>query len=100
MQENSKTAIWTKRLLAHGRSDLPIRAWCALEGVSEATFHYWRKRLAEAPTAPTEFIALPRGTPSQSRLPRMELTTPEGYVISLSSPEQVVWLSGVLAAIR
>ena len=100
MQEESKTDIWTKRLLAHGRSGLPIRAWCVMEGVSEARFHYWRKRLAEAPAAPTQFIALAGAIPSQSRMAPLELTTPEGYVIGLSSAEQVAWLRGVLAALR
>lgn len=46
MQGESKSELWSARLREHSESGLNIRSWCVLEGVTEATFHYWRKRLS------------------------------------------------------
>ena len=96
MQEESKQSQWSARLLAHAESGLPIRSWCTLNGVTGASFHYWRKRLTPAPA--TQLIALPFGAGHTE--PMLELETPHGYVIRLGSQTQVGWLGAVLAALR
>ena len=69
MQEETKSGLWAARLHKHARSDLTIKSWCASEGVTEATFHYWRKRLSTASSPPTELIALPlAGRPDEPML--------------------------------
>lgn len=98
MQEESKQQLWAARLREQSASGLNIRAWCALEGVTEATFHYWRKRLSEAQPPATQLIALP--LPDRHGEPMLELQTPHGYVIRLGSQAQVAWLGSVLAALR
>jgi hypothetical protein len=98
MQEESKQTLWLARLREHAGSGQPIRSWCALNGVTEASFHYWRKRLMPATTSGTELIALPFSA-SHSE-PKLELETPHGYVIRLGSEAQVGWLGAVLAALR
>ena len=40
MQEESKQILWSARLREQAQSGQPIRAWCALNGVTEASFHY------------------------------------------------------------
>jgi hypothetical protein len=54
----SKQELWSARLREHAESGVNIRSWCASKAVTEATFHYWRKRLSEASPA-TQLIALP-----------------------------------------
>lgn len=98
MQEESKQSQWSARLLAHAESGLPIRSWCTLNGVTEASFHYWRKRLTPAPAPATRLIALPFAAGHTE--PMLELETPQGYVIRLGSQTQVGWLGAVLAALR
>jgi len=98
MQEESKQALWSARLRDHGESGQPIRSWCALNGVTEASFHYWRKRLMAATSPATQLMALPFAG-SQGE-PMLELETPHGYVIRLGSQAQVGWLGAVLAALR
>ncbi len=98
MQEESKQAVWTARLREHAESRQPIRSWCALNGVTEASFHYWRKRLTAATSPVTQLIALPFG--GSAGEPILELETPHGYVIRLRSQAQVGWLGAVLAALR
>lgn len=96
MQEESKQELWSKRLRERSESGLPIRTWCTLNGVTEASYHYWRKRLA-TPSPAASFIALPFAGGIGE--PALELQTPHGYVIRLGSAAQVAWLGAVLAAL-
>ncbi|HEY0061507.1 MAG TPA: hypothetical protein VGC21_05265 [Telluria sp.] len=98
MQEESKQSLWSTRLRTHAESGQPIRSWCALNGVSEASFHYWRKRLMAVPSPSAQLIALPFAAGHTE--PMLELETPHGYVIRLGSQTQVDWLGAVLAALR
>ena len=98
MQEETKQSLWSTRLQDHAASGQPIRAWCAVNGVTEATFHYWRKRLTPAAAPSTKLIALP--FPSCDREPAMEVETPTGYVIRLRNPAQLEWLGAVVMALR
>jgi hypothetical protein len=42
-----KEQRWRRLLTDWQRSDLAIRAFCSRQGISEASFHAWRKTLAE-----------------------------------------------------
>ena len=97
MRNESTRQAWIIRLQEQANSGHGIRPWCVREGVTEASFHYWRKRLA-APCAATKLIALPMvaGQPE----PALELRTPHGYVLRLSHQDQVRWLGDVLEALR
>ncbi|RJG02117.1 IS66 family insertion sequence element accessory protein TnpA [Noviherbaspirillum sedimenti] len=97
MQEESKQALWSARLREHAESGQTIRSWCALNGVTESSFHYWRKRLMTATSPATQLVALPFASSCE---PMLELETPHGYVIRLRSQAQVGWLGAVLAALR
>jgi hypothetical protein len=77
---------------------MAIRYWCAQQGVTEATFHYWRKRLSVCASPVTELIAV--ALPGRQTAPMLELETPHGYVIRLTGEAQISWLAGVLAVLR
>lgn len=96
MQQESKQALWSVRMREQAESGLTIRSWCTLNGVTEASFHYWRKRLS-TPASATQFMALPFAGGQGE--PALELQTPDGYVIRLGSAAQVGWLGAVLAAL-
>lgn len=98
MHEESKQSQWTAHLQAHAETGQPIRSWCALNGVTEASFHYCRKRLKPASSPATQLIALPFAASHGE--PMMELETPQGYVIRLASQTHAGWLGAVLAALR
>jgi len=98
MQEQTKQDLWPARLQAQLESGQTIRAWCAANGVTEATFHYWRKRLAAIGASGPQFIALP-GCASQHAA-MLEVETPNGYMVRLGSPVHVEWLGMVRAALR
>lgn len=98
MQKATNKQVWSTRLQAHAESGLNIQSWCAREGVTEATFYYWRKRLSTVSSLVTQLIALP--LPARQTEPMLELQTPHGYIIRLTSQTQVAWLDGLLTALR
>lgn len=96
-QVQERSAVWRERLRAQQASGLSIAAWCKQEGISAWSFYAWRKRLAEPePGAPLIAVPLPGMTPG----PMLELHTPGGYLLRLSSAEQLSWLPAILAAMR
>lgn len=46
----AKEAAWRRRLDVHARSGESVRAWCCRHGVTEASFHWWRRELARRDT--------------------------------------------------
>jgi hypothetical protein len=91
------SAVWRDRLLAQQASGLSVAAWCKREGVSAWSVYAWRKRLSPPPIA-AKLISLP--VTGMAPGPMLEMQTPTGYVLRLSSAEQVSWLPAILAAVR
>ena len=44
-QNGSVAMVWRDRLARFGRSNLTVKQFCRQEGVSDAAFYQWRKRL-------------------------------------------------------
>ena len=76
MQTESKRQAWLVRVQEQAGSGLGIRAWCVREGLTESTFHYWRKRVSAGAHRPTAPIALPQ--PGRQEESALEVMTPLG----------------------
>jgi hypothetical protein len=68
-------SLWRRRLRQQPRSGLTIPQFCQREGVSAATFHSWKRRLALRATSATPFssggstfvpVIVPPAVPSRS----------------------------------
>jgi hypothetical protein len=67
MTREERRSYWSERLAEQAASGLSVRAWCLGEGVSYATFNYWRGRLkAERAVKPLTLIRLNDGEPAHS----------------------------------
>lgn len=44
-RDRRKEAFWRKAIGGHRRSGLCVRAWCREHGLSEPSFHWWRREL-------------------------------------------------------
>lgn len=51
-----RRAKWAGVVAAQQASGLSILEWCSQHGVSEGTFYYWRKRLAEVPSGAPQWV--------------------------------------------
>lgn len=93
-------SVWRSRLEAQRESGLSVAAWSKREGVSAWSVYAWRKRLSASPTNSTsmELIRVPMSEMAAG--PMLEMQTPSGYVLRLSSVEQLGWLPAILEAVR
>jgi hypothetical protein len=98
---------WRQRLQRHSHSGLSIAAFCALESVSSASFHAWKRRLAArsspARPEPPLFVPLHLDTPppenGRSPLHGVELELPHQVRLRFDSPPEPEWLGRVVAAL-
>ena len=113
---DERRQAWVKRIEEQKDSGLSVQAWCKREGVNESGFYRNRRRASEPgePQMKPKLIAVPmskgadRGRPlddesrtgaSETRSSSLEIQTPEGFVIRLSSRAQLEWLPHLLAAL-
>jgi len=99
--EQDLSAVWRERVQAQQASGLSVAAWCKQEGVSAWSVYGWRKRLSLSPapsSAAVKLISVPMVGLGSG--PMLEMQTPGGYVLRLSSAEQVNWLPAILAVLR
>lgn len=95
--EQERDAVWHQRLQAQQASGLSVAVWCKQVGVSAWSVYHWRKRLS-LPAATMTLMSVPLAGMGPG--PTLEMQTPGGYVLRLSSAEQLGWLPAILAAVR
>jgi hypothetical protein len=99
--------LWRQRFQRHFTGGLSVMAFCAREGVSSATFYYWKRRLAAAPVPTSRrsplFVpvrvpeASPDLQPSSTRGVVLEL--PHQVRLRLDGPPEPEWLGRLVAAL-
>ena len=83
-------ARWAKLIEAQRRSSLSVVAFCRRRGIAQATFWYWRKRLAMTAKAP--------GVTSPQRFLEVPIITPVAQPIEVNVGTLRVRLEGMAAA--
>jgi hypothetical protein len=46
-RDPEREAHWRESLARQRQSPLSVRAWCSQEGVTETTFYYWQRAIAQ-----------------------------------------------------
>jgi transposase len=46
-RDPEREAFWRESLARQRQSGLSVRAWCSQEGVTETTFYYWQRAIAQ-----------------------------------------------------
>jgi hypothetical protein len=54
----AKQAYWDRRIAQWRDSGLSQRVFCESQGLALSTFQWWRKRLAESPSAQPRFLPI------------------------------------------
>lgn len=98
---------WRQRLHRHAASGLSIIAFCAREGVSTASFHAWKRRLASRSLSPRPEpplfvpLQLPAHTTEDDQGPSrgVELELPHRVRLRLEGLPEPQWLGRVVAAL-
>ena len=81
----SKTAhAWGKRLDRFDRADVTVAQFCLREGVSQASFYHWRRKLRGQPSA-----SAPNQDPSMPRFLPVSLTPTQTTSTASTPPPSV-----------
>ena len=63
VRDGTKAAYWRRMIRRQGGSGLSVRAWCGRHHVSEASFYWWRRRLARNGSSALQAGGCETGTP-------------------------------------
>jgi hypothetical protein len=74
---NKREVLWRRVVAGHGKSGMPIRAYCAKRGVKEPAFYWWRSELARRDATKPADAFVPVVVHSPSALDRVEGITIE-----------------------
>lgn len=108
-RSREKEAYWRKVMERHKASELSARAFCAREGVSEASFHAWRRTLrardgeirASSPTSAMIPVTIIEASPAREASPLLEVVTPAGLTLRFPptlAPSQLAAYVGAITA--
>jgi hypothetical protein len=93
----NKEQLWRSRVESQQSSGLSIKLWCEREKISRSKFYGWRKRvLSEGENVPNLIKVSMAGQENERGL---EILTPLGYVIRLSSVTQVSHLRAIVSSL-
>jgi len=105
--DSDQRQFWQMVLDTFRTSGLSVRRFCKQEGLSEASFYAWRKKLSTSQKSspcneqtlpePGAFIQVPV---AQSESSCLELVLASGHVLRIPSDIQRAFLSDVLSAVR
>ena len=91
MDREERQRAWRLRMARRARSSVSVAAFCKCEGVSPASFYYWRRRLRAAdgpqfvPVRVTSAVAV-------------EVVLGNGRIVRMPAGTDVDWLRELFAA--
>jgi hypothetical protein len=108
-RNTGKQAFWRRAIGGHRRSGLGVRAYCRREGLSEASFYWWRRRLVErvaavmgaAPAAFVEVTSATRPAPAVAPAVEssLEVRLPGGAIVCVQAGFDAALLRQVVEAL-
>ena len=85
---SGKQSLWQRRIRAQASSGMSVAAFCRRESISQASFYYWKRRVAaeglkkssECGERPATFVQLPMSATTQANH-WVEITARDGVVV-------------------
>jgi hypothetical protein len=97
-QSRPRGEYWRELIAQQEQSDLTIHAFCAQQGVTEASFYHWRKQLRNS--APVCFALVEHSVDSLRRNAPVEVLLPSGERLQIAPGADATTLRMVLAVLR
>ena len=94
---------WVERLARFRAGRHTVAAFCAAEGVSEANFYLWKRRLAPLvppPAARTPTVVPNRVAPPPPPAPAIELALPSGTIMRFPADARPELIAAVVRGLE
>jgi hypothetical protein len=96
--EAERQQFWQMAIETYKASELSVRQFCRQEGLSEASFYYWQKKLAEAENIISEpFIEV---SMPPEKTTGLELVLSSGNILRIGCGSDSQTLSDVISILR
>lgn len=93
MDRNMRERTWRERLARQAAGRLSVAVFCRREGVSTASFYYWRQRLRESAAGTPRFVPVRVTVPTA-----VEIVLGNGRVVRVPTGTDAGWLRELFAA--
>jgi hypothetical protein len=93
-----RSEYWRELITQQEQSDLTVHAFCVQQGVTEASFYNWRKRLRHS--APVRFALVDRRMDGLASKGALEVMLASGERVQVGSGTDASTLRMVLAVLR
>jgi transposase-like protein len=91
---------WKQLISEQQQSGLSVKAFCQKQGVGDALFYSWRKRIAEERSTRFALVATNGTVASPPALQRLQLVLPSGERLEIPSSTDEATLRTVLGLLR
>jgi hypothetical protein len=85
---------WTERLARYHQAKQTVADFCAAEGISQANFYFWKRKLALAPRQPPALVPIQVTPPPTTT--GLELVLPSGAVLRFPATSTPTLIAAVL----
>jgi hypothetical protein len=97
-KHRARSEYWRELITQQGQSGLTVHAFCDQQGVTEASFYNWRKRLRNS--VPVRFALVERGTDGLASKGALEVMLASGERVQVGPGTDAATLRMVLAVLR
>ena len=95
----AKLMEWSERVAACRNSGIPVKAWCAQEGISEKSYYYWQRKVFLAAQGEEErFVEITGSSPVGGTV--VATVTGKGLSAEIHSGADAETLRALLHAMR
>ena len=98
-QAEPRAEYWRQQIAEQARSGLSVKQFCRQQRLTEPSFYFWRKRLAQPP--PLRFALVETAPlPPPATEPELELVLTTGERLRIGAGVETTALQRVLEAVR
>jgi hypothetical protein len=96
----SRIDYWREQVAQQERSEVPVKQFCEMHGITEQSFYMWRKRLRKEPSLRFALVQTTTGEQEMAGAASLELIFSKGERLRIGPGSDLVLLRRVVEVLR